>query len=121
MSSHGGGGRFSLLAGIHDMNSEFAYSENRILFMNSAFSLTPSMVNSVPMPTYPFPGIGTRMKWAVSDRFSILAAAYGGDPGDSTMNPHIADLTWNDKRGTFTVVETQTAYELWPKSKNFPA
>lgn len=110
----------SVLGGVHDMNSEFAVSEIGCLFLNSGLGLTPSMDSNFTVSTYPNTALGTRMKWAPNERFSVMMAAYDGDPGDSTDHPHLPDFSWNGKGGTLSIAEAAWGYKL-PVGENPPA
>ncbi|MDP2653165.1 MAG: carbohydrate porin [Candidatus Omnitrophota bacterium] len=104
--------RLTLLGGVHDMNFEFAVSENGWLYMNSGFGLTPSIANNVAVPTYPYPALGVRVLFTLREGLSLRTGVYDGDPGDSTDHPGGPDFSWNGKGGTFVVSEAAFDYRI---------
>jgi len=75
-----GDGLFSILAGLHDMNSEFYVSDYGSLFLNGSFGIGPELSGNVPASLFPKAALGVRLKVSPSDNSYIQAAMYDGDP-----------------------------------------
>lgn len=73
-------GRLSLLAGLHDLNSEFYITEYGSLFLNSSFGIGPDISGNVTASIFPRPGLGLRLRARPSEQVYIQAAVYDGDP-----------------------------------------
>jgi len=73
-------GDFSLLLGLHDMNSEFYVSEYASLMLNSSFGIGPEVSGNVPASLFPQAGLGARLYYAPFEGVNIRAAIYDGDP-----------------------------------------
>ncbi|MDQ6971415.1 MAG: carbohydrate porin [Mariprofundaceae bacterium] len=80
------GGGVSLLAGLHDLNSEFNASEYGSLFINSSSGIDPSISANVPTSLFPKAGLGLRMKFAPGDAWYVQAAVYDGDPATRSIS-----------------------------------
>lgn len=96
---------FSILAGMHDLNSEFAFTEYGGLFINSSFGIQPDISANVPVSIFPVTAAAVRLKWTPIERLYIMAAVYGGDPGDPSVNKH--GTRWR----LFSRKESMTIYE----------
>jgi len=70
----------SLLAGLHDLNSEFYVSEYASLFFNSSFGIGPELSANVPASLFPKAGLGARIRIQPVQASYIQAAVYDGDP-----------------------------------------
>lgn len=73
-------GMVSILAGLHDLNSEFYVSEYGGLFLNSSFGIGPEMTGNVAASIFPKAGLGARLRVKPVDNFYVQAAVYDGDP-----------------------------------------
>jgi len=72
-------GRFSILAGLHDMNSEFYITEFGSLFLDSSFGIGPDLTGNVPASIFPKAALGVRIKVKPTENSYIQAAMYDGD------------------------------------------
>ncbi len=90
-------GSFSVLAGLHDMNSEFYVSEYASLMINSSFGIGPDVSANVPVSLFPQAGLGARLHWSPVEGLNVNAAVYDGDP---------ATRGFKAGEGEFYVVET---------------
>jgi len=72
-------GMLSVLAGLHDMNSEFYVSEYGSLFINSSFGIGPE-VSNVAASLFPKAGLAARIRVNPTENTYIQTAIYDGDP-----------------------------------------
>ena len=79
------GGMFSILAGLHDMNSEFYVTDYGSLFLNSSFGIGPDLTGNVPAYIFPKAALGVRVKINPSENFYVQAAMYDGDSATRTF------------------------------------
>lgn len=70
------GGRIGLKVGKQDANADFVVSEGGGEFINSSFGLIPT----VPLPTFPSPGLGIMGRWAPSEAIVVKAGYWNGAP-----------------------------------------
>lgn len=84
-----GEGAVSLLAGLHNLNSEFYVSDYGSLFLNSSFGIGPELSANVPSSIFPKAGLGVRLRVKPSDASYLQAAIYDGDP--ATLELHSAE------------------------------
>ncbi|MDX8401930.1 MAG: carbohydrate porin [Mariprofundaceae bacterium] len=73
-------GMFSVLIGLHDLNSEFYVSDYAGLFLNSSFGIGPEITANVPVSIFPKPGPGVRMRLEHEGMGYLAVARYDGDP-----------------------------------------
>jgi len=73
-------GAFSLLFGLHDMNSEFYVSNYGALFINSSFGIGPELSGNVPSSIFPKAGLSVRVHIRPIDAAYVQAAVFDGDP-----------------------------------------
>jgi len=73
--------RLSLLAGLHDYNSEFNTLEYASLFMNSSFGIQADISQLGPS-IFPSASLAARVKFKPTQESYILAAVYDGVAGD---------------------------------------
>lgn len=90
-------GTVSLLAGLHNLNSEFYVSDYGSLFLNSSFGIGPELSANVPVSIFPKAGLGVRLRLRPAEGYYLQAAAYDGDP--ATLALHAAE-------GYFDIAET---------------
>ncbi len=76
-------GAFSLLAGIHDLNSEFYSTDASRIFLNSSFGVGPDLSHTgVNGPSiFPEPGMAVRARVRPISDWEISTAMYDGNPG----------------------------------------
>ncbi len=90
------GNRFSILAGLYDLNSEFDVNRNGALFLNSShgtgLDLSQSGRNGPSI--FPVTSVGIRARAAFTNWLEVRAAALDGVPGDPEQ-----------KRGTHIVFD----------------
>jgi len=95
--------QLSLLAGLHDYNSEFDVVEYGALFINSSFGISPDISQTGPS-IFPTTSLGLRLKTQPSEKSYLLVAVYDGVPGDSGDPPRTS-IILKEKDGVFTAFE----------------
>jgi porin len=84
------GADFSVRAGQYTAAQEFLTSANANLFVNSTFGWPMAAAQDLPSggPAYPEATPGLRLAWTPSDRLTVRAAVFNGDPaGPGPGNP----------------------------------
>ncbi len=105
-------GKFSLRVGQEGANDELMMSQYAALFVNSSFGFPPVLVLDLPSggPNYPLATPFVRAKYQASDEFTLLAAAYSGNPAP----PGAGDPQLRDRHGTaFRLNQALSFAELW--------
>ena len=97
------GGRLSLLAGLHDYNSEFDVLEYASEFLNSSFGISPD-ISQVGPSIFPTTAPALRVKVRPTPGSYLLAAVYDGAPGDPEL-PQRSHLGFSSKDGVFAALE----------------
>lgn len=96
-------GRLSLLAGLHDLNSEFDVLEYAANFINSSFGISPD-ISQVGPSIFPTTAPALRAKVQPTPGSYLLAAVYDGVPGDLEL-PQRSHLEFSSEDGVFTALE----------------
>jgi porin len=73
-------GDLSLLAGLHDYNSEFYALDYSLTLLNSSFGFGPEL-SQIVNSTYPVTAAALRARYQPTENSYVLAAAYDGVPG----------------------------------------
>lgn len=74
-------GKLSVLAGLHDYNSEFYVLDYAGTLINSSFGI-PVEISQVGISLYPTTTLGLRVKGTLGEKGYLMAAVYDGVPGD---------------------------------------
>ena len=98
-----GGDRLSLLAGLHDYNSEFDVVEYGALFIHSSFGISADISQTGPS-IFPTTSLGMRLKAQPTENSYLLAALYDGVPGDPNDPPRTA-IILKEEDGVFAALE----------------
>lgn len=93
----------SLLAGLHDYNSEFYALEYAGTFLNSSFGIGPD-TSQIGPSIFSTTSLTTRLKYQSESGRYLLAAVYDGIPGDPNK-PQGTHIILNGSDGIFTSVE----------------
>lgn len=80
-------GVVSLLAGFHNLNSEFCVTNYGSLFLNSSFGIEPEISGNVPLSIFPQAGLGARLRVRPVESVYLQAAVYDGDPSTREIYP----------------------------------
>ncbi|MDQ6967848.1 MAG: carbohydrate porin [Mariprofundaceae bacterium] len=99
-------GMFSILAGLHDMNSEFYVTEYGSLFLNSSFGIGPDLTGNVPASIFPKAALGVRVHIHPSENSYVQAAMYDGDSRTRTFKSAegklwVAETGFSSDSGTY--------------------
>ncbi len=83
-------GRLTVLAGLHNYNSEFDVAEFAGLFLNASFGIGQDVAQSGPS-IFPTTSLALRFRGQLTDRIYALLGVYDGVPGDAsnTSGTHI--------------------------------
>ena len=96
-------GRLSVLAGLHDYNSEFDVLDYAGDFINSSFGISPD-ISQVGPSIFPTTALALRIKARPTAGSYLMAAVYNGEPGDPGL-PGRGRLHWSVRNGVFTAFE----------------
>jgi porin len=89
-------GTVSVLAGLHNLNSEFCVSTYGTLFINSSFGIQPDISGNVPVSIFPKSGLGARLRVKPNEGVYLQAAMYDGAP---------KTREWKSANGTMSIAE----------------
>jgi len=95
--------RVSILAGLHDFNSEFDVLEYASLFINSSFGISPD-ISQVGPSIFSTTSLGVRLKVQPTETSYLMTALYDGVPGDPA-HPSRTAINLKEEDGIFTAVE----------------
>jgi porin len=104
--------RLSLLGGLHDLNTDFMFSDNAGLYVNGAFGLSPVLWANVGTSVYPLTAPGARAKIKAAQNWELLAGIYDGDPGDADINEHNTHLALKSQDGLLSIIESDFHFKL---------
>jgi porin len=88
------GGRYSVLAGRYDLNSEFYRLASASLFLNSSFGVGPEFAQSgrAGPSIYPDTSVGVRLSYKPVPDVVIRIAALDSTPADSSGAPPLSGM-----------------------------
>ncbi len=89
-------GKFTVTAGLQDLNVNFANLGCTGIFINSSFGVHSSLADNVPSPIFPLTALGVELQWEFSQKASFKASLYDGTPDDFENNPF--NLNWNIRK-----------------------
>lgn len=98
--------KVSILAGLHDLNTEFYVTDTSGLFINPTYGIGTEMAatgDNGPS-VFPYSSLGARIKVAPTENTYVMGAIYDGVPGDPNR-PRGTHVRFNDKDGALNVVE----------------
>jgi porin len=108
--------KLSVLAGLHDFNSDFDVTEYGSLFINSSFGITPEIASNARPSIFPLAAPGVRVKWDSDNPWDFMLGVYDGDPGDPEISEHLPRSILASDQGAFIVGETAYHIETEPDS-----
>jgi porin len=100
-------GKFLLLAGQHDLNSEFAGTRYGGTFINSSFGIDPSIAINNPISIYPVAAPCILLKYETDNSLTCKIAVYDGDPGNFETNRFNLEWSISPGQGFLTIGEVQ--------------
>ncbi len=98
--------RISVLAGLHDLNSEFYVTDTSGLFINPTYGIGTEMAatgDNGPS-IFPYTSLGVRVALAPTENTYFMGAVYDGVPGDPD-HPRGARISFADNDGALLVGE----------------
>jgi porin len=100
------GGRLSFLAGLYDLNSEFAVIESASVFINSSQAINPTFSKSGRNgpSIFPYTTLGIRARYKPSRRFYVQSAVLNGVAGNPD-NPRGTEILFGPGNGVLIDVE----------------
>lgn len=80
---HHFGKKLKILAGFHDISTDFNVTESAVNFLNSSFFISSEFVYAGPngASVYPITAVGARAVYQLTNEIEILTGAYDADPG----------------------------------------
>lgn len=114
-------GKFSVLLGKHDLNSEFFTSDYGGEYLNSSFGIMPLVSINVPVSIFPKTGLGLIFRYDFSETFVVQTSLYDGDLLDLESDPYGVDFTIGHKEGyiSFTEIRSKTNIFSLPGTYKF--
>lgn len=105
-------GRFTVIAGLQDLNAEMAVSENGSAFLNSSFGIPPVISGNLPAPIFPLTAPGITLKAELSAALTFTGALYDGCPTAFEHNAY--NLRWHlrPEDGLLTLAEMSWSVEI---------
>lgn len=100
-------GQVDVKLGLQDLNSDFAVSDNGLMFNNSSFGIQSSISENISSPIFPLTALGINLRWQVSDSFLWQAAVFDGTPDDYESNQYNLHWQLSKNQGCFAVSEFQ--------------
>lgn len=98
--------KFSFLAGLYDLNSEFYSTESAGLFLHPSYGMGPELAQTgFNGPSiFPTTSLGVRVKWQPSPMISVQAVALDAVPGNPE-NQYGTHIILNKGEGALLVSE----------------
>ena len=100
-------GKTEIIAGLQDLNAEFASSEYGALYLNSSFGILPIISNNFNASIFPLTTLGLTHKWDISEKYTWLNAIYDGSPTNFDYNPYNLKWQFNSGEGLLLISEIQ--------------
>ncbi len=105
-----------LIAGLQDLNVEFANSEYGALYLNSSFGILPIISNNFNASIFPLTTMGLTIAWEISEKNRWINAFYDGSPTNFDYNPY--NLKWNFNSGDGLLIITEFQRNISIKKLN---
>ncbi len=99
-------GKVSILAGLHDLNSEFYVTDSSGLFLNPHYGIGTEMsaTGDNGPSIFPYTSAAVRLAVHPTDSTYAQAAIFDGVPGDPN-NPRGTHIEFKDKEGALAIAE----------------
>ena len=110
------GDRLSLLAGLYDLNSEFAVIESSGVFLNSSQAIDPAFAKSGPNGPSIFPNttLGFRARYSPDRRFYLQSVVLNGVAGDPD---HPSGTRIELRKSDGVLVAAEAGWVFWRSGK----
>ena len=95
--------KFSVLVGLHDLNSEFYVTDLSGMFINSSFGNGQEIAQVGPS-IFPTTAVAGRLRFAPTEHTYIMGAVYDGVPGDPN-DAYGTHIQFNKGDGVLTIGE----------------
>lgn len=102
-------GKWSLLSGIHDYNSEFNVADYGQLFINSSFGIQPDVAQNARPSIFSLTAPGLRLKQKINETTTWLLGIYDGQPDDANEVAHFPRFDFDSEGGALFVNELDIA------------
>jgi porin len=100
-------GRFTLLLGQHDLNTEFVVTQSADLFINSSYGIMPVLSLNVPTSIFPVTAPCVALRWEPEGLWTFRTAVYDGNPGDIQSNRYNLSWKMGKDEGLFWIGEAE--------------
>lgn len=100
-------GKFSILVGQHDLNTEFLGSKYSAILVNSSFGIMPSISLNMPISIFPLAASGVVLKYEADNNLIYRFGIYDGNPGSFEDNWYNLNVKLNSLEGFFNIGEIQ--------------
>jgi porin len=110
--------RFSILAGLYDVTSEFdVIRSSSELFVHGSFGTGPdlSLSGKNGLSTFPTTAVGVRVQGKFTENFTVRAAVMDGVPGDPN-HPTGTHVNLREEDGVFAITEAAYYRFLVPEA-----
>ncbi|MBN2635457.1 MAG: carbohydrate porin [Prolixibacteraceae bacterium] len=101
-----------IIAGLQDLNIEFANSEFGAVYLNSSFGILPVISNNFNASIFPLTTLGLTIAWEISNKNRWLNALYDGSPTNFDYNPYNLKWHFNSGDGLLVISEFQRKIKL---------
>lgn len=97
--------RFSVLAGLYDLNAEFYVTDAAVMFLNSSFGVGKELAQTGPNGPgiFPNPALTLRLRGEFENVYA-QAALLDGHPG-SVDDPFTPSFSWSKEQGVLVIAE----------------
>jgi porin len=100
-------GKFTVLVGQHDMNTEFLGSKYSAILVNSSFGIMPSISLNMPISIFPLAAPGFVLKYEADNNLIYRFGVYDGNPGSFDDNRYNLNVRLSKLEGFFNIGEIQ--------------
>ena len=99
-------GKISVLAGLHDLNSEFYVTDTSGLFFNPTYGVGTELAGTGDNgpSIFPYTSAAVRLALHPTDSTYVQAAIFDGVPGDPS-HPRGTHIQFRDKEGALAIAE----------------
>lgn len=100
-------GRFTVKAGLQDLNENFVSSGASGEFINSSFGMFPVLAMNMPLAVFPITALAVEVHCDLGDRWHMQVAAYDGSPTSVACDPYNVKWTMGSSEGMLAAFECQ--------------
>lgn len=94
-----------IYAGLQDIASDFAVSENGALFINSSLGTPSIMSSNIPCPTFPFTALSVQVQVNFNESLLIKTALFDGQPDNLDGDDYNISWKLNRNEGLLSITE----------------